>query len=780
MMRRPSVRFRGDVLFVDSWLGNTGDRLIREGCIRFLRDEGLDPAVSDGVIETAARAHDTEALLASIGAFEGIVVFCGGGNLGIYLDNMLIRERVIHAAGAARGFLVMPQSGPHPEAALRDPRVTVWARDAVTHDLLTQRGLRTRLVPDASFVMADTLPRVAGDPRSTFVIRRSEGRCQERVPLWTIPAEASGDVTFDLPLDDVVATLAPHGTVLSDRLHGAVIALMMGKRTGIMPVGYHKNAAYAATWLDGIPGVRFLPTLDAVREFRDSDETPPPIDWRERFADVARPALREFLRGVRGSPRTWVRGLSSPRRRPTVMAVSMVKNEQDIVEPFVRQLAPLVDVLAVIDNASVDGTREILSRLAGEFGNLMVTDSDEFAYNQSERMTAFVSQLQGIVRADFVLPLDVDEFLPVADRDALERLLGDIPVGGVGLLPWVTHVIVTDDDTGTADPPRTIPHHRREEERQFFKVAIRLDGDPHFAVTITQGNHDVVREEHEVPRVTLDVGLRHFPVRSREQIAAKAIVGWAACVARDPGARLQPLSYQWREVNDVVASRGVAGIPLRDVSLTYAQSPDAAGVAVGDDGLEWSYVRRYSDGAAGDPFTIVARSWERSLGHAPTRVGEWMTGSRHASPLADDRAGVRAVVEGAGAREAVYLGTVPQWLPDQAGRASAVEELGPTGHGCVICVWQGHGAASVAVPDAVTARNDVRAVVVVPPEAMTGGVPVGDLRSPVPGHVVDVAATVALRALSASDVVRRGAQVLVVGRPERDRGLVRAVGRRSG
>ena len=42
-----------------------------------------------------------------------------------------------------------------------------------------------------------------------------------------------------------------------------------------------------------------------------------------------------------------------------IIGLSMVKNEQDIIEPFIRHNAKLLDCMVVVDNASVDETRRI-------------------------------------------------------------------------------------------------------------------------------------------------------------------------------------------------------------------------------------------------------------------------------------------------------------------------------------------------------------------------------------------------------------------------------------
>ncbi len=757
-MRRRPERARGDCLFVYARGGNAGDDLIREGSIRFLRESGFDVVVSDGRIEAAALTGDRETLRSLVGGVTGPIVFGGGGNLGIYRESMIVREGVIHAADRARGFLVMPLSGPSVESALRDPRVTVWARDDATLTLLVRRGFRARRVLDAAFNMADVVTHApAGDPSDAILIRREEGRCQERLPLWDLPIPSAGDLTFDASLREIMATLAPFGTVISDRLHGALIALMMGKRVGVLPVAYSKSESFVSTWLSGEPGVRYLPTRSAAVDFLSSDEFRVPADWRARFAESAEPALADFLRSTRRASVARIRAALPVRRsRPRILAVSIVKNEQDIIEPFVREHADLVDVHVIVDNASVDRTREILTGLAGEFPHLVVGDCGEFAFRQSERVTALLRQLQGIYCADFVLFLDADEFVDVPDRTALEAQLATIPVGGIGLFRWITHVVV--DDRPATDAPRSMRHRRLSEDPQYEKAVLRIDRDPIVDVVVTQGSHDIVRQGAEMARVRLDAGLLHFPVRSRAQVAAKTVVGWTAYLARNQAMGTSVGGGQWQEIRDRVFAQGVDGIPLADVSATYARRPDAPPPPLIEVDRPWRYRRRFSDGSASDPFIAVARSWDRSYEPAPSgSQGTWVPGPRHPDALTDDRGAVRFIVQRFGARSAVFGGTAPEWPLD----ASGVDVLNEGGRGTVLCLRHLPATEWMSSVREAGVHGEVRAIIVVSPEGEVTGEPL-DGTSPVPdGFVVDVWASMAVRALASADALRGAARVLV-------------------
>lgn len=303
-----------------------------------------------------------------------------------------------------------------------------------------------------------------------------------------------------------------------------------------------------------------------------------------------------------------------------IISLSMVKNEQDIIEPFIRYNRQFVDCMVIIDNASTDATRDIVVQCARELGNIIVADSEEFAYTQSERMTRALHYCQAAFFADFVILLDADEFICATDRMALEAALETIPPGGVGLLPWRTFVLSPFETSIPPDPPGSIRMRRATELPLFRKAALRLDGNVRRLV-IGQGNHSVTAESGDAPKtIDLDqIPLLHFPVRSTSQLIAKGVIGWIAMLARNPSSACEEdLSFQWGDIFDALMARPLPElnrVELCEASMRYAQSRDA---------IDWltdtiadtppaGYVRRYSNGSFADPLLVIAKSWGRSV-----------------------------------------------------------------------------------------------------------------------------------------------------------------------
>ncbi len=308
-------------------------------------------------------------------------------------------------------------------------------------------------------------------------------------------------------------------------------------------------------------------------------------------------------------------------RTPQVVSISMIKNEVDIIEPFIRHNKRFVNHMILLDNDSIDDTRNIIKKIAQEIEGISFTDIMGAKYTQSAWMTTFLLRVQTSFFADFVIFLDADEFIAATDRDAFLAALDAIPRKGCGLIRWRNHVLhPTDTNTGHGDPPRSLPWRRKKEHAPRAKVVLRLDRLVPDGLVVAQGNHSAttpgtgVLPEHELAGIYL----KHFPVRGTDQVIAKAVVGWAAYMAKDPKAREKGDGYHWREMFDGISSHGSLTFEqVCNLSVWYdqAKSPiDWQSDIIQETGY-FDYVRKYSNGKSLNALSAISRSWEASLRH---------------------------------------------------------------------------------------------------------------------------------------------------------------------
>jgi exopolysaccharide biosynthesis predicted pyruvyltransferase EpsI len=131
----------------------------------------------------------------------------------------------------------------------------------------------------------------------SFTIRRRPGGDAETIEHGVGAPGAFADLTRESPLDEILATLEPYEFVLSDRLHGGLIALMMRKKTVFLPVGYHKIWSFWETWLADLPGSAFVERQGDLT-VRMAALKPPTRDLGALFRERADPAFDRFLLAV--------------------------------------------------------------------------------------------------------------------------------------------------------------------------------------------------------------------------------------------------------------------------------------------------------------------------------------------------------------------------------------------------------------------------------------------------------------------------------------------------
>ena len=240
----------------------------------------------------------------------------------------------------------------------------------------------------------------------------------------------------------------------------------------------------------------------------------------------------------------------------TTFAVSMVKDEADIIEGCIRHMADEVDRLLVADNGSSDGTRDILDALADEL-LLTVVDDPDPAYYQSDKMSLLAEKAAGL-GATWVVPFDADELWFCRDGRIRDLL------GGAAHATRVARVTLTNHYSTAIDPAEPDPFRRMvwrtAEVAPLPKVAFRWEP----GAIIHQGNHNVSLPGGQGIAALAGLEVRHFPYRSADQFVHKAEVGAAAYRATDLS---MSEGAHWRAYGDILDRLGPEG--LADVYRTH-------------------------------------------------------------------------------------------------------------------------------------------------------------------------------------------------------------------
>jgi len=300
--------------------------------------------------------------------------------------------------------------------------------------------------------------------------------------------------------------------------------------------------------------------------------------------------------------------------------VAMVRNEADIIETFVRHNLTLLDGLAIVDHHSADATMAIVNALAREGLPLLMLASDAVGYAQQEVTSAAVRHTFAATGADFVFPLDADEFVKTPSRAHLTRALAALPPGGHGVMTW--HTYMPDFAAPYRDAVASARAARRLAEEHFPHGKVVLSR--HFLKTpravVTGGNH-AVKPWPDAPAKDWDLHYRfaprdlavaHLPYRNGPQFIAKTVVKRLARVA---AGRDWSADFDRREAYaDIAAGRLIDAAYLRaaTVNLNVARDRrvDAAAVALVDDPFIADFPLRHTPPEAADALPLVLAAVE--------------------------------------------------------------------------------------------------------------------------------------------------------------------------
>lgn len=180
-----------------------------------------------------------------------------------------------------------------------------------------------------------------------------------------------------------------------------------------------------------------------------------------------------------------------------IAAVMVIRNEADICGLSLRHsFAEGIDRIYVADAMSNDGTRDIYDEIIAEGHDLRIQDdTSEFLY-QDELTNSLVRQA-GSDGADWVLPIDADEFVYASDGRTVAEALADCPYDKLFVRMWQQWDIETKSVA-----PKPLP-----------KVAFKYAPE----ARVNFGNHDV-----SLPGGAWDVlELREVQYRSAEHFLTK-------------------------------------------------------------------------------------------------------------------------------------------------------------------------------------------------------------------------------------------------------------------
>ncbi len=129
-----------------------------------------------------------------------------------------------------------------------------------------------------------------------------------------------------------------------------------------------------------------------------------------------------------------------------IVSFTMVNNESEIIESFVRYNYNFVDEMVIIDNGCTDSTIKIVRKLIAEGFRITVYDESLEAYNQYRLDNKYLNKIIDEINPDLILPLDADEFLTGEGNP--RKILENLPLDSIYYVTWRWYVMTKEDDQG--------------------------------------------------------------------------------------------------------------------------------------------------------------------------------------------------------------------------------------------------------------------------------------------------------------------------------------------
>jgi len=275
------------------------------------------------------------------------------------------------------------------------------------------------------------------------------------------------------------------------------------------------------------------------------------------------------------------------RKICNVVTVTMVRNEADIVEVFIRYHVPIVDRMIILDNDSSDGTRDVLVRLQQEGLPIDILWDARVSFDQSEVISQLATLAFQRHRPQYIVPLDVDEFITRSEGPITREWFNELPKDAVALLQWRTYVPTHGIKWGTNPLLEITTRHQAEPTHDLNVIMPALvfaAGPPR----VHQGNHSVSLEDggaivHQcVPAFVLS----HFPIRSCIQCRKKYVIGWLANLCRE-----ESVVFDWASYYTLLKNSEHEGDDLlRDMAGRYNVIDKASAITTVEDPLDTSHV----------------------------------------------------------------------------------------------------------------------------------------------------------------------------------------------
>lgn len=246
-----------------------------------------------------------------------------------------------------------------------------------------------------------------------------------------------------------------------------------------------------------------------------------------------------------------------------IVSVTMVKNEADIIELFVRNNLQYLSEMYIIEHQSNDRTLEILVNLRNEGLPIKIFSYNSYAYDQGALFSTMLNIIRDRGAADYVMFTDADELIYAPSREAFQNEI--LQFGDTSMNIASNDYVVKDTDVTTYAFPQDKMRFMSAAALPMGKCIVNLRLYQNMGLSVDEGGHYFFINGGRAGLPFLSGALlSHFRYRTREQLTSKIIIGCLSYMIRNTSMDTSGTGFHWfNPFNSFIASgdMNVFGFP---------------------------------------------------------------------------------------------------------------------------------------------------------------------------------------------------------------------------
>lgn len=202
-----------------------------------------------------------------------------------------------------------------------------------------------------------------------------------------------------------------------------------------------------------------------------------------------------------------------------IVSMTLIGNESEIIESFIRYNANFIDQMFFISNCCIDNTVVIIRKLKEEGYPITLIEEPDITYEQRLRDYKYMRKIADECDADWFINLDADEFLTGTGNP--RKILEHLPLDKVYEVKWKNYVMTEKDDIREYFIPKRVIYGRQNNAaNDVTKVILPMKVIKEHNVVMDTGHHHVSGEGIFVEMLE-SIMIAHYPAISPRQYLFK-------------------------------------------------------------------------------------------------------------------------------------------------------------------------------------------------------------------------------------------------------------------